>query len=231
MVNPGQRKFVCLSHPLARTTPRPEGLPAPALERFASLPQDPSNVFVISLCNHVGTHIDGPNHFNALQPPLVDWPIETFVFRRVNLVDIPKRDGEVVTASDVCRLRIDRNCDLLLIRTGFGAVRKTDPDRYQNESPGFSAEAASFVTEHMSSVRALGIDTLSFASPRKLEEGIRAHQILMCETSSPRFLIEDLNLPDSLTGILAVFAFPMWCEELDSAPCTVVAELRDEELA
>ena len=206
--------------------PRPEGLPGLDIEPIFSMPDDVSNVFSLRLCNHIGTHIDGPNHFDATKPPLCIWPIETFIYHRLAVLDIPKSDGELITDDDLRSAGESiASCELLLFRTGFGTLRQTDPERYRNAGAGFSAAAARYVLKHLPKVRAIGMDTLSLACPRHLEDGLRAHQILMCPTERPVFAIEDMNLQHDLAALRTVYALPLLCERIDSAPCTVLAEL------
>jgi arylformamidase len=221
-----ENRYACLSYEMRREMPRPAGLPGVEIESIASMPSDISNVFVLRLCNHVGTHIDGPNHFDATKPPLSAWPIEAFIFRRVVVLDVPKDVGQLIDESDLraAKHAID-TCDLLLLRTGFGVVREAAPERYRNASPGFAAAAAQYVVDHLPTVRAIGIDSLSLASPSHLQDGIRAHQILMCQSQRPVLVIEDMNLQHDLAGLRIVYALPLLCERLDSAPCTVLAEL------
>jgi arylformamidase len=219
------RHYVCLSHELCRRTPHPADLPGVAIEPLATLPRDASNVFSLRLCNHIGTHIDGPKHFDAAKPPLSAWPLESFVFHRVAVCDVPKGDGQLITEEDLQAAgQAIGNHDLLLFRTGFGAVREADPGRYRDAGPGLSAAAAEHIVQHLPAVKAIGIDSLSLACPRHLEDGLQAHRILMSPAERYVFIIEDMNLQHDLTGVRAVYALPLRCEQLDSAPCTVLAE-------
>ena len=222
-------KYERLSYDLSKTTPYPDGLwPVEIEHKFDMAEGAESNVFRLRLCNHVGTHIDGPNHFGKDKPPLNSFSIDHFIFDHPRLVQIPKSDGEIILADDLSRIADSiSGCDLLMMRTGFGAVRANDLERYRSESPGFSAEAAQYVVDKLPHVRALAIDSISFACPQQMAEGIEAHQILLDKCQRPIFLIEDLNLEIDLQGLKQVIVSPLFGERLDSAPCTIIALQED----
>ena len=219
--------YIRLSYDLTETSPYPEGLFPPHIEQLNDMHRgDLSNVYQLTLCNHVGTHIDGPNHFGKDKPHLATFDISRFIFDRPLVIDIPKSDGEMILADD---LAVHQETivlsDVLLLRTGFSPIRVDDPVRYQTASPGFSSEAAHFVVEHFPKLKALAMDTLSFACPLRLEEGLRAHQILLEENARDIFLIEDLKLDMDLSHLSQLIVAPWFCERVDSAPCTVLARL------
>ncbi len=219
--------FVRLSYDLSKETPYPEGLWPVEISHEHDMKQGAiSNVFRFTMCNHVSTHIDGPNHFGKNKPPLNSFSINDFVFTKPKLLQIPKQNGEIISADDLRRhAGAISDCDLLLMRTGFGAIRSDDLTRYAEESPGFSADAAHYVVDELPNVRALAIDSISFACPRQLQEGIEAHQIMLDQCERPIFLIEDINLEIELTNLKQIIVAPLFAERLDSSPCTILAEL------
>ena len=221
--------YVRLSYDLSEETPYPDGLwPVEITHEHDMREGAISNVFRFTMCNHVSTHIDGPNHFGKEKPPLNSFSIDQFIFNRPHVLEIPKQNGEIILAEDLAHQADNMaKCDLLLFRTGFGAVRATDLPRYQQESPGFSAAAAQYVVDELPNVRALAIDSMSFACPRQLDEGIEAHQILLDKCQRPIFLIEDVNLEVTLESLKQVVVAPLFGEDLDSSPCTIIAELED----
>jgi kynurenine formamidase len=185
-----------------------------------------SNVFTVTLCNHVGTHIDGPNHFGKNKKPLNSFDINDFVFERPLVLDLPKEDAGLITTEDLKPFAKQlAKCDLLLIRTGFGKIRSQDSDRYAAQSPGFTERAAVYLRDNFENISTIGMDTLSFACLQHIEEGIRAHQVLMDETERDIFLIEDMNLDFDLSNLKKIIIAPLFFEKLDSAPCTILAEV------
>jgi arylformamidase len=193
------------------------------LQRIAA--GDLSNLSRIEITNHSGTHIDAPNHFNATGRRLVNFPIEDFIFTRPVVIDVPKTDNELITPSDLSRYE-ERlaACDLLLIRTGFSQYRSTDPERYRWNTPGVSPEAAQYLMDRLQNLRALGLDFISLEWTKDLPHNYRAHQILLGDNEHPMMIIEDMNLDFGDLIPRRVYAFPLFFDELDSSPCTVVGE-------
>lgn len=127
----------------------------------------------LSFPEHLGTHLDAPNHFEKAQPSVerltaeqlfapgvvidVSLPVESDADYRVTVADIEeweKQHGRIPDGA------------VVLLRTGWGR-HWTSFDRYKNQDvrgkmhfPGYSAEAARWLVEKRN-VRGLGIDTLS----------------------------------------------------------------------
>ncbi|WP_199620242.1 cyclase family protein [Paenibacillus alkalitolerans] len=173
-------KRVVLSYPLSERTPTfKDNPPVEITPQFLIQKGAPFNQFFIKTINHNGTHIDAPWHFNPQGKKLIEYPIDYFIFNRVTLLDIPKSDNELIGKEDLEPFahRI-AGSDLLLIRTGFGKIRDSDPVRYGNSNPGFAASAAKFLLA-FDSLRAIGIDIPSASAAQKVEEGILFHQIIL----------------------------------------------------
>ena len=221
-------QYIKLSYDLDKNTPAPAGLGRVRIKKISDiLKGDISNVYQISLCNHVGTHIDGPNHFNQGKPSIDKYKIGTFIFNNPAILDIPKIDGQIILKEDLATYEeFLRIADIVMIRTGFSKIRIKNIYQYEQESPGFSANAAEYIARgDFPNLRALAIDSLSFASLKNIEEGIEAHRILMNEDDKDIFLIEDINLDFNLKLIKKVYVIPLFVKGFDSAHCTVFAEI------
>jgi len=223
-------KRLVLSYPLSKRTPTYLDNPPVEIEQQFSIANgDPYNQFIMTSINHAGTHIDGPWHFNPEGKKLTDIPLDEFVFNRVTVLDIPKSDGELITKEDLEPFAHQiAGSELLLIRTGFGELRASDPVRYGNHGPGFSASAGQYLMV-FDALRAVGFDFISATSPQHREEGIRFHQILTGKGRGDgryQFIIEDMNLDQDLSGADIVYAIPLYIEGVDSSFATVFAERR-----
>ena len=201
------------------------------IEPFESMQEgDRLNTYNVTLFNHFGTHMDGPNHFNGQGRQLYELELSTFIFEKPLLVDIPKGRGELVEPEELMRFdEAIRAADLLLVRSGFSAMRASDNRAYSEEGPAISARAAELIVERYQNLKAVGMDWISLSSPLHLEDGIRAHQIMLGKTGAePVLIIEDIDLsgldPDTLE---TVFALPLFIEGIDSAPVTILAKIRD----
>jgi kynurenine formamidase len=159
---------------------------------------------------------------------ITDFQVDDFAFERPAVVDVPKGDSQLVTSEDL-RSHEDaiRDCDLLLLRTGFSQYREADPIRYRDRNPGLSTDVARYLdSARFPSLRAIGIDTISMAAAEHVAEGIQAHKIVFSrDDGSSILLIEDMNLAFDLTQLKRVLVAPMFIEGMDSSPCTIIAEL------
>ena len=207
------------------------GAPTMRVEPFESMQEgDRLNTYNVTLFNHFGTHMDGPNHFNGQGRQLYELELSTFIFEKPLLVDIPKGRGELVEPEELMRFdEAIRAADLLLVRSGFSAMRASDNRADSEEGPAISARAAELIVERYQNLKAVGMDWISLSSPLHLEDGIRAHQIMLGKTGAePVLIIEDIDLsgldPDTLE---TVFALPLFIEGIDSAPVTILAKIRD----
>lgn len=219
-----------LSFPLEPATPTYGDNPPTTVRQVSSIADGAvANWFEITTINHNGTHLDAPFHFWQDGPRLTDLPLESFIYTRPLLIDLPKGDGELITAADLephaARFGI---ADLLLVRTGYGRVRADDPARYGRRAPGFHPDAADVLLAPSSALRGMAMDIPSAGSPVHGAEAIRFHQEVLGATGRGRtlVLIEDVRLdPDLRQEELGrVLALPLMLAGLDAAPCTILAE-------
>ncbi len=222
--------FILLSYPLEKQTPLFGENPPNVFKKIESIEKgDHCNTALITLFNHNGTHIDTPRHFDENGKNIGDYEIGELVFENPLLIDIPKEDEEAIGIDDILEHESDiQACDLLLMRTGF--YKKRDRKSYIDSNPWIDNEAATFLrTQH--NVKAIGIDTISISSYSRLEIGEKTHRILLVKNfhpSEPKLIIEDMKLGGNLKKMKRVFVVPLFLKDVDSAPCTVFAEVEDE---
>jgi arylformamidase len=182
--------------------------------------------------NHNGTHVDVPSHFHEGALTLSDLPAETWAFRRPCLVDHPVADDHVLDADDVAAFveLVPEDADALLLRTGFGACRDTDPDRYLGANPGLSESAALALREQRPALRAVFCDIPSFTAASSVDDGVAWHRAALRPDADGRFLLlfEDVHLPADLETPARVVAPPLRLAGLDGAPVTILAFAADE---
>jgi kynurenine formamidase len=184
---------------------------------------DVSNLFVLHFSNHTGTHVDAPWHFVASGLRISDFRLEEFIFERPAFIDFSLSDGELIEVGHLKpHADLIRQCDLLLLRTGYSQLRERDPQRYAMQSPGLSAAAADYLAQNFPELRAIGLDTISLACMQHLEDGLEAHRILLRGEGRRFLIIEDMNLDWDLSQLQQVIALPLFIEGIDSSPCTVM---------
>lgn len=201
------------------------------IEPYSSIEKgDAANQYKIKLFNHFGSHMDGPRHFNNNGPRLAEMPLETFIYEKPLLLDIPKGAMEQVTVEDLAPYREQiAGSDLLMIRSRFSAERERNPQLYSNEGPSISSGACKYLMDHFRNLKAVAMDWLSLACPSLLDDGVLAHQYLLGMFHDHYIcIIEDLNFSDiSADRLHKVWALPLFVERIDSAPVTVVADMLD----
>ncbi|MCC7342065.1 MAG: cyclase family protein [Bryobacterales bacterium] len=222
--------LIKLSYNLSEHTPFYASLPKPQLRQIYDLEKgDACNSFYLTTSNHCGTHVDAPRHFNPQGRSITDYDLAEFVFDRPTVADMPLRDRELVTPSHLepALAQVPPTANMLLLRTGFGAHRE-DERRYIDQGPGFGPEAAEFLMSRFPSLRAIAMDFPSVSALAHEEAGAEAHRVFLgCGAYSKRpiLLVEDANLPEGLPPLKRVFIMPWLVDGLDSAPCTMYAEV------
>jgi arylformamidase len=222
--------FVELSHLLRAGMPNFPDAPS---ERFEPLERqeegDEGNTSSVRHFMHNGTHADAPFHFDSSGQKIDALPIESFIYSRPILVEIPKACGEIITKADLEKHDVG-DADAILVHSGFDSVRSMDPASYRVLYPGFTREAASWLRARCPRLKAVVLDFLSadnyFIGNR---EGHPAHRELLCGASlcaRPPLIIEDADMrPVIGKRLLRLFALPIRFEGAEAAPVCLVAEV------
>jgi kynurenine formamidase len=183
---------------------------------------------------HLGTHLDAPNHFEKNQPA-VDQIEPKRLFAHGVVIDIaPQSSGDAdyrLTTSDVAEWekahgRIPDGA-VVLLSTGWARHWNNYP-RYKNQDvegkmhfPGCSAEAAKFLVDERN-VKGLGIDTLSI--DYGLSKDFAVHHVV---NGAGRYGLENVAHLDELPprGFYVVVA-PIKIETGSGGPTRLFAILK-----
>lgn len=235
-MRPGHWKIVRLSYPLGEGTPLYPGTPGTELSVVKSKDRgDSCNTSLITLSNHAGTHIDGPAHFDTSGKRIGDYDADSLVFGNIAIADCRKEAGEPILPEDLVGYLSDET-DLLLIRTGFSKYRSPVASGYENDlycgnNPYLHSDTAMMLREHRAGIKAIGIDCISISSLANRDMGRRAHEILLYAgkfKKDPILIIEDMFIPEAPSRIDEIIVAPLYCEGIDSAPCTVLGFMSDD---
>lgn len=218
-----------ISYPIDSASPGWPDNPTFSAEPFSSMENgDEANTYLLHLFNHFGTHMDAPNHYNAVGAKMCEFPIDTFLFEKPLLLDIPKNRGEKILPEDfqpyACELAA---CDLLLIRTGFESRRESDPEEYVWHGPAVGKDACKYLIENFGkNIKALAVDFLSLASPSDTVDGNEAHRYLCANYYEDNiFIIEDTRLSCiNKEKLVRAAAVPLYMKGVDSSPVTAWVE-------
>jgi kynurenine formamidase len=224
-----KNKYRILSYPLNRRTPvygRTRPLRVTADKSLVK--GDPCNTYFLELSNHCGTHVDAPRHFIGKGKKISEYGINELIFAKPFIAECPRPTGGLIDPEDIGNIPVD--CDILLIRTGYSKNRSKKI--YRTNNPGLSLEAARWLRGHHPRLRAVGIDSISFSSFRNRAVGREVHRVLLADRGfkgRPLLLVEDIDLAGDLKGIKRILVVPLIIEEVDSAPCTIIAEYTNKE--
>jgi kynurenine formamidase len=223
-------RFRLLSYPLNANAPVWPGNPPAALTKpFSAIARgDDANTTVLTLFSHSGTHLDAPNHFNDDGPPAAALPVDAFIFFHPLVIEVPKVADEMVELADLTpHAAALADADLLFLRTGWAAQRVANSTLYVEHNPMVHPEAARYLLEQFPKLRGLAIDAPSVGAPSKYSETVETHRLLTGAVKGDgRFIIilEDLRIDSDLGAAERIYAWPLFIEESDGSPCTIVAE-------
>ena len=222
------KNIAVLSHQLDGRTPLYPNTPPAAFTPVKSISKgDSSNSFLISISNHSSTHVDAPAHFVEGGKKIKDFSQADLEFGRVAVLQIAKENSgwvekaDIENALDAEGIR-QTSLDCIIIRTGFAPSKG-------GVSPGISPEAITMMRAKFPALRCIGTDSLSVSNPLDRPRGREAHKAAFEERkgmSRPLLLIEHMDL-SPLRGkkIISLRLFLWFGGEMDSSPCTAIAEL------
>jgi kynurenine formamidase len=216
-------KMVYLSFPMAPESPVPPAISPMEIAPKYGVDADGANVYRISFDNHANTHVDAPAHVIAEGLRIGDFPLADLIFTRPSVIDLPLPDTTVIEPHHLeTHLPAMRGADIVLLRLGYGHVRREEPQRYLAKCPGFGVAGAAFLRRELPDLRAVGMDVPSFVCIEHLDETMVAHNVMLEGKGRRCLLIEDMDLDKDLTGLSEVFLLPWQLANVDSAPCTVL---------
>jgi arylformamidase len=223
-------EYMILSYTLSENIPLYGSTPKPKILAHTSIDAgDASNSFMLALHNHTGTHIDAPGHFIKDGKRITEYGIEELIFHNPVILDCPKSPGEQIEKDDIVPGKI-KGADIVFFHTGFGKLREKDPDNYRTQNPGITPEAILEIRKRFPGIRCIGVDSISISCFQRREDGRTAHRNAFKKiegSGEPLLIIEDLNL-EGLNGRekpSKVIVIPWQISDIDSAPCTVIAEI------
>ena len=212
---------IYLSHYINNETPVYGGQASITIERERDMKRgDNANTTFLSFGNHTGTHIDFPFHFSPEGHTSSDYPADYFVFRNPFLFVTEAEKGQLLSLHRELD-RIPETTDILLIKTGFEAIRH-EPE-YWESNPGLDPQLAVILSERCPDLKVIGVDFISISSYQNREIGRKAHQYFLVQKHI--LLIEDMRLSDLQESPREVIVAPLLIEKSDGAPVTVIAWL------
>ena len=180
---------------------------------------DSSNITLITMASHIGTHMDAPCHFIAGARSIDQMPLETFTGPVVT-VGINRGPVEEIPLEDIADAGIEPG-DIVFLHTGWAG--KFGTPAYDHH-PYLSEDVAHFLVDKR--VKMLGVDCVNVDMPiadRPPNHTRPVHHTLL---GNDVLIIENLTNLEAIAGRKArVFAFPLNYRGGDGAQTRVVAEL------
>jgi len=222
--------YILLSHRLNPGTPSYGNRDRIILRTNSSIKQGEtanSSCWIFSN-NHIGTHIDVPYHFSETGKKTFEIPIDEFIFNKVQLIDINCNNACLIGVNHLEKYSsiIERDIELLLIRTGFERFR--GDEKYWNDNPGLAPELADYLRTNYPLLRCVGFDFISLTSWKYRVEGRLSHKEFLCpETEKKEILIiEDMSLKDVNSRIKQLIVAPLMVEDGNGGAVTVFAQIK-----
>lgn len=220
--------YVLLSHVLRQDTPSYGNRDKVIIRVNSSIKsgETANSSCLILSNNHIGTHIDVPRHFSIDGKRTIDYPIGDYVFEKCQLIDLPKTESCLIGPNDLQGLSIAHDVELLLIRTGYEALR--GQDAYWNNNPGLAPELADFLRERYPKLRCVGFDFISVTSWKHRTEGKLAHKAFLAPENEGReiWAIEDMSLKDAPNNMQKVIVAPLMVEDGNGSVVTVIGLIK-----
>ncbi len=169
----------------------------------------------VTMCTHVGTHVEVPYHHWKEGADTADVPVHKLIAPGVCLDFSHKSDGETITLAEI-RAHEDRirSGDVVFIRQGADALYHTD--RW-NEQAHLSIDANQWLVDR--GIACLGTDAAGLEVPGTDHQ---PNHVAVCRAGIP--MIESLRNLDRLgheRHLIVILPLPV--EGLDASPVRVVA--------
>ena len=171
---------------------------------------DNSNVSMISMGAHSGTHVDAPIHFIKQGKGVDRMPLATMV-GRARVIEI--KDTGSIKPEELLQHHIHRG-ERILFKTQ-NSSRVWQASAFVEDFVFISDEAARFLADR--GVMVVGIDYLSVGSFK--HGGSQVHKILL---GAGVWIIEGLNLSGVNPGSYELICLPLRLEQGDGAPARAI---------
>lgn len=205
-------KILDISVPIRTKMPQWPGDSRPRITQVASLKKkDESNVTMVEMGLHTGTHLDAPLHFLPGGGSIDTMPLGTFVGPAF-VSHLPK--AKIITAEHIARLRLPKGTTRVLFKTSNSKLWSKKGAKFKKDFVGLSGGAAAALVKR--GIRLVGVDYLSVAA---FAEVTAVHEILLKKKVA---LLEGLNLTGVRQGTYQLICLPLYIPGAEAAPARAV---------
>ena len=204
-------RWIDISVPLRNAMVRWPSDPPVRIARTLDMERgDASNLSIILMGSHTGTHMDAPLHFMRRGKGIDKMPLDTTV-GRARVVEI--FDNESIKPEELDRHRIRRG-ERILFKTR-NSLRGWTTETFIEDFVFISKEAAHFLMGR--GVKVIGLDYLSIGGFK--DNGIETHRILL---EAGIWIIEGLDLSRVKPGRYDLICLPLKLDKGDGAPARAI---------
>jgi arylformamidase len=197
--------------PLRPGMPTYDSEPGPELAPLHRMARgDPSDVSVLSLGSHTGTHVDAPSHFLPGADGVESLPLDALMGPAF-VVDL--QESHEITHAQLARAGLPVGAQRLLLKTSNSAL--WDDPNFRTDYVALGEEAAEWLVR--CNVRLVGIDYLSVERYGSSEFPV--HKRLL---SAGIVVLEGLDLRQVGAGAYWLACLPLKFQGADGAPARVV---------
>jgi arylformamidase len=206
-------RIIDVSLPLTDKLPVWPGDPRVILERVKDIADGAnSNVSLLQMRVHSGTHVDAPVHFFPGEKGIEGLVLHELI-GPCFVSEIPS-EANVVTRKILEGLQIPSGVRRLLIKTKNSYLWTGDETEFSPEFVGLSEDGAEWMVER--EIKVVGIDYLSIAPYKQSRP---THEVLL---GAEVIVIEGLDLHAVTAGYYSLICLPIKLVGSDGAPARVV---------
>jgi arylformamidase len=193
-------RIIDVSVPVSETMPTYPGDPRVEIEQWSALARgDTSNVSMLHLGAHTGTHLDAPAHFIEGAPPVSSLSLDVLI-GEARVLEIPS-DALAIEASHIRAQALD-GARRVLFKTRNSAFWANMAEGFRTDFTYITPEAARALVEL--GVELVGIDYLSVEQFKSAD--FATHLTLL---SSGVVILEGLDLREVAAGKYELICLPL----------------------
>jgi arylformamidase len=203
-----------VSLPITSNLPIWPGDPKIIIDRFSKIEAGAdANVTQISMCVHVGTHVDAPFHFFEGDALTVDRLPLNMLTGRAYVLQLGN-EVDSISADILQQAQIPPRTRRLLFKTRNSALWSNPEAEFKKDFVAIRADGAQFLVDH--GIRLVGVDYLSVAP---FSAPIPTHRILL---QAGIAVVEGLDLSKVSAGRYSMYCLPLKIVGADGAPARVI---------
>ena len=200
--------------PITSDLPTWPGDPKIIIDRFSKIEAGAdANVTQISMCVHVGTHVDAPFHFFGGDALTVDRLPLNLLTGRVYVLQLPD-EVDSINSGILEQAKIPPRTRRLLFKTRNSALWSKPEAEFEQDFVAITADGAKSLIEH--GIKLVGVDYLSVAP---FNAPVPTHRLLL---QAGIAVVEGLDLSEVSPGRYSMYCLPLKIAGADGAPARVI---------